>query len=250
MTDLNKYIQILEESDKGFTNVFCKQIKTKSFIRYFDDSLINMYDHNYFKVEDINEDILKDIYKIKQERKENFIKISSSNRLKDKLDPSFEEEIDLSMVSTREIKPKNALEGLSFSFIDNNEEYLEELIDIEIEGYAESYGEEFCRRRWIRYFKEVKEDKGLNIVLALYKDKVVGYAYIYSNNEVVQLDGLEVKKEYRHKGIATSLFSFVSSYFSKPIYLHADNEDTPKEMYLKLGFISIRKEYSYLLLDK
>ena len=54
MTDLNKYIQILEESDKGFTNIFCKQIQTKSFIRYFDDSLIDMYDHNYFEVEDIN----------------------------------------------------------------------------------------------------------------------------------------------------------------------------------------------------
>lgn len=77
---------------------------------------------------------------------------------------------------------------------------------------------------------------------------MVGDHYSYYYNVVV-IDGLLVKKEFRHKGIATSKLGYVALYYKCPIYLHADNDEAPKKIYEKLGFVTIEKYYEYLLLD-
>lgn len=70
---------------------------------------------------------------------------------------------------------------------------------------------------------------------------MIGHLYFYYDYNVVAINGLLVKEEFHHKGVETSLLEYVALYYKCPIYLHADNDETPKEMYEKLRFVTIEK---------
>lgn len=70
----------------------------------------------------------------------------------------------------------------------------------------------------------------------------------YINNEYVVIDEVLVDSDYRNKYICTSMFKYiVNQNKDKKIILHADEDDTPKDLYSKLGFKVVDKIYSYLL---
>lgn len=59
-------------------------------------------------------------------------------------------------------------------------------------------------------------------------------------------------EEFRHRYIATTLIRHVAETAQKRgevLYLHADPDDTPKDMYAKMGFQVTDKAYEYLCTD-
>ena len=231
---------------------FCTLLdENKYALRYSDDLLKDMYDHNFTSVVGrVDEALLYKINEYKNSRNESHTKITSLSKEEFLLEKGFEEGLLLTMVKEDFASwPKEIDSNLIFKNQKEND-IENDVLKLELFEYGNVYGEDFTSRKISRYMTKAKEkDNGLNYFAAYINGELVGYLYSYYNHNVVAIDGLLVKKEFRHKGIATSLLEYVALYYKCPIYLHADNDETPKEMYEKLGFVTIEKTYEYLLLD-
>lgn len=66
------------------------------------------------------------------------------------------------------------------------------------------------------------------------------------------MDSLLIDEDFRHQYIATTLVKHIAEKAQERgavLYLHADPEDTPKDMYAKMGFQAVDKLYEYLCTD-
>ena len=121
---------------------------------------------------------------------------------------------------------------------------VEELEELEVKHFGSLYGEDFTRRNIRRQYEK------LTYHGAYLDGKLVGSCYSFSRDGVTCIDGLIVDEEYRKRYIATSLIAYVrDSYPDTYIFLHADEDDTPKEMYAKMGFETVDRLYEYLCSD-
>ena len=82
--------------------------------------------------------------------------------------------------------------------------------------------------------------------------KLVGDCYFFASDGYVCMDGLLVDEDFRHQYIAMTLMKHIAEKAQERgeiLYLHADSEDTPKELYAKMGFQAVDKLYEYLCTD-
>ena len=83
-------------------------------------------------------------------------------------------------------------------------------------------------------------------------EPLVGDCYIFASDGYVCMDGLLVDEDFRHQYIAMTLMKHIAEKAQERgeiLYLHADSEDTPKELYAKMGFQAVDKLYEYLCTD-
>ena len=121
---------------------------------------------------------------------------------------------------------------------------VEELEELEVKHFGALYGEVFTRKNIRRLFEK------LTYHGAYLDGKLIGACYCYSGDGLTCIDGLIVDNAYRRRYVATSLISHVKNMCANTVlFLHADEDDTPKEMYEKLGFETVDKRYEYLCTD-
>lgn len=73
----------------------------------------------------------------------------------------------------------------------------------------------------------------------------VGSFQLISSENYLEMDNVLTDSNYRHQGIATMLMAYVmekATRQNKSVVLIADAEDTPKEMYKKVGFQMIASQ--------
>ena len=80
--------------------------------------------------------------------------------------------------------------------------------------------------------------------------KIAGACYAFDSHGYVCIDGLAVKEAFRKQYVATTLLAHMADTFGERLYLHADAMDTPKEMYLKMGFRPIDTNFEYNYKDE
>ena len=93
----------------------------------------------------------------------------------------------------------------------------------ELKYYGPLYGDDFT----VRNNRNLREK--LTYLGAYLGGKLVGDCYIFASDGYVCMDGLLVDEDFRHQ--------------------YADSEDTPKELYAKMGFQAVDKLYEYLCTD-
>ena len=121
---------------------------------------------------------------------------------------------------------------------------IEEMEELEVKHFGPLYGEDFTRRNIRRLYEK------LTFYGAYLDGKLVGDCYCFSEDGLTCIDGLIVDEEYRKRYIATSLIAHIrDSYPDAQLYLHADEDDTPKQMYEKMGFEAVDKLYEYMRLN-
>ncbi len=121
---------------------------------------------------------------------------------------------------------------------------LAELEAIELKHFGPLYGEDFSVRNVRRQYEGFEFHGG-------YLDGgLVASCYSFSMDGMTCIDGLIVDDGHRHRYIATSLIAHIKQLRPDDILvLHADEDDTPREMYLKMGFRTEDKLYEYLRTD-
>ena len=246
------------KSEVSFTKLFSKVYEEQNgpcpFIRFYDDALKDMYDHNFsLIVSKIDDNALNYLMSIKEKRSESFIKISAVEHQEFLVQKGFEEEITLTLAKEDYQNFKvPSIDFVEYKRYTENNDIISDVIKLEKEYYGKEYGEDFCERRWLRYKKRIDEDNkcGLDIWVVYAGTIPIAYSYSFSMHGVVSMDGLLVVKEYRNKYVASNLIKAIAAYYQCPIYLHAEESETPKELYYKLGFEKCSISYDYLLLDK
>lgn len=208
---------------------------SRNFTKWEDNVLPDKYDHNSFSYagQPLEEE-WKEALQYQKDRGDSFIKLVGDEPLNDFF--GLEEGITLIMVLSGSTKDWKIRKDLTFQ-----RPTLEELESIEIKHYGEAYGIDFCKRN-VRRLYDV-----LNYVGAYQNGKLVGAVYYYADDGYACMDGLLVDSDYRQQAIGTSLIAEVVKRVPNHIvYLHADADDTPKEMYEKMGFQEVARQYEYL----
>jgi len=226
------------EVENKIIALYAKEFKfSENLNKHEDDCIKDKYDHNYFEYlnEFSSEELLKAI-NYQKDKGCNYIKFFGRTRLKD--NHNLEEGINLTMqLIGNDTSSWKKNDKLSF-----HKSELNEVIEMELRAYAKVYGEDFARRNVERLYS--KQD----YVGAYIGDKLVGSCLIFVDDEYVNIDEILVDEDYRNQYVCTSLIKHIVDKFNdKKIILHADNDDTPKQLYKKLGFEVIDQEYYYYL---
>lgn len=236
MTNKNQLSQSIEQ--KMIELFAVNKPFTQNLSKWQDDGLKDKYDHNYFEYSaQPSEEEFQKAFAYQKERGDNFIKLEGNFPLKSSF--GIEEGITLTM-ALKEDRPEWKINpDVRFAV-----PTIEELEEIELKHYGEIYGRDFTVRN-IRHNYEK-----LNYIGAYLEERLVGVCYYFVADGAACFDGLLVDTDYRGKYIATTIIEeVVKRTQGNTLFLHADEDDTPKEMYEKMGFEVVDKAYEYCCSD-
>ncbi|MGX8773886.1 MAG: GNAT family N-acetyltransferase [Bacillota bacterium] len=217
----------------------CRQF-SEHLKKWEDDSLPDKYDHNCFEYSgQPSAEEFREAIAYQKNKGAGFIKIEGDEPLSD----CFGLEGGITLTMMLEDHPVNWRTNPGLTFKTPS---VDELETIEVKHYGEIYGEDFTRRNIRRLYDKYS-------YYGAYLDgKLVGSAYSFTDREngLTCIDSLLVDEDYRKQYIATSLIANIKEECSgTKLFLHAEDDDTPKEMYLKMGFDTVDRLYEYISMD-
>ena len=210
--------------------------------KWEDSLLLDKYDHNAFKYsgQPSIEEFRKAV-EYQKMREQDFIKLEGYWPLENSF--GIEEEVTLVMMLKVDADIRLWKTNPDIVLKTPNIEQLEQL---GVKHYGTLYGESFTTRNIKRLYEK------MNYHGTYLGNKLVGYCHTYSTDGYTCIDDLIVDRDYRHQYIATTLIKEIVEAARKngdQIYLHADLDDTPKEMYAKMGFEEVDRIYEYTCTD-
>lgn len=210
-----------------------------------DDQLRDKYDHNSFfysgqpSVEEVRAALA-----YQKKRGDTFLKLEGYEPLGSAF--GMERDGTLTMILPKDtdtsgwkINPEVSIKTIQAQDFDQLEQH-------ELKYYGPLYGEDFM----VRNNRRMREK--LPYIGAYLDGKLVGSCYVYVAGGYVCMDSLLVDEKLRHQYVATTLLKQIAEKAREGgdiLYLHADPDDTPKEMYARMGFQVVDQVYEYLCTD-
>ena len=246
-------ISRIRKAERSFKMLFSQKCAFSEHLeKWQDDDLYDMYDHNQFVplLDDPTDKELEQAIAYQRQLGRGFLKLDT----REKLDESLTERFSLEECCTETMLLRNKQKNIEAwkcnpDVIIHDSAYsdvLADLLQIDIETFASDYGEDFIRRRDARYVKKAMETQGFHYYVAYLDRKPAGSCYACAIDGYVVMDALVVRKAFRKRYVATTLMKHIASQFKEEMFLHADADDTPKEMYRKMGFETVDELYEYL----
>ena len=246
-------ISRIRKAEQSFKQLFSqKRAFSEHLEKWQDDDLYDMYDHNQFAplVDDPTDKELEQAIAYQRQLGRGFLKLDTREKLDEALIKCF----SLEECCTETMLLRNKKENMArwksnpdvIIYDSVSGDVLADLLKIDIETFASDYGEDFIRRRDARYVKKAMETQGFHYYVAYLYGKPAGACYAYAIDGYVVMDALVVREAFRKRYVATTLMKHIASQFKEEMFLHADADDTPKEMYRKMGFETVDELYEYL----
>ena len=246
-------ISHVRKAEQSFKQLFSqKRAFSEHLEKWQDDDLYDMYDHNQFVplLDDPTGKELEQAIAYQRQLGRGFLKIDT----REKLDEVLIKRFSLEECCTETMLLRNKKENMArwksnpdvIIYDSASGDVLADLLKIDIETFASDYGEDFIRRRDARYVKKAMEIPGFHYYVAYLDGKPAGVCYAYAIDGYVVMDALVVREAFRKRYVATTLMKHIASQFKEEMFLHADADDTPKEMYRKMGFETVDELYEYL----
>lgn len=246
-------ISRIRKAERSFKMLFSQKCAFSEHLeKWQDDDLYDMYDHNQFVplLDDPTDKELEQAIAYQRQLGRGFLKLDT----REKLDEALTERFSLEECCTETMLLRNKQKNieawkcnLDVIIHDSaSSDVLADLLQIDIETFASDYGEDFIRRRDVRYVKKAMETPGFHYYVAYLDGKVAGSCYACAIDGYVVMDALVVREAFRKRYVATTLMKHIASQFKEEMFLHADADDTPKEMYRKMGFETVDELYEYL----
>ena len=246
-------ISRIRKAERSFKMLFSQKCAFSEHLeKWQDDDLYDMYDHNQFVplLDDPTDKELEQAIAYQHQLGRGFLKIDT----REKLDEALTERFSLEKCCTETMLLQNKQENIEawkcnpdvIIHDSTSSDVLADLLQIDIETFASDYGEDFIRRRDARYVKKAMETPGFHYYVAYLDGKVAGSCYACAIDGYVVMDALVVREAFRKRYVATTLMKHIASQFKEEMFLHADADDTPKEMYRKMGFETVDELYEYL----
>ena len=246
-------ISRIRKAERSFKMLFSQKCAFSEHLeKWQDDDLYDMYDHNQFVplLDDPTDKELEQAIAYQHQLGRGFLKIDT----REKLDEALTERFSLEKCCTETMLLRNKQKNIEawkcnpdvIIHDSASSDVLADLLQIDIETFASDYGEDFIRRRDARYVKKAMETPGFHYYVAYLDRKVAGSCYACAIDGYVVMDALVVREAFRKRYVATTLMKHIASQFKEEMFLHADADDTPKEMYRKMGFETVDELYEYL----
>ena len=246
-------ISRIRKAERSFKMLFSQKCAFSEHLeKWQDDDLYDMYDHNQFVplLDDPTDKELEQAIAYQHQLGRGFLKLDT----REKLDESLTERFSLEECCTETMLLRNKQKNIEawkcnpdvIIHDSASSDVLADLLQIDIETFASDYGEDFIRRRDARYVKKAMETQGFHYYVAYLDRKPAGSCYACAIDGYVVMDALVVREAFRKRYVATTLMKHIASQFKEEMFLHADADDTPKEMYRKMGFETVDELYEYL----
>ena len=254
MNELLDHIMVCEEA---YIRCFCEVKDEGQFIRYEDPQILDMYDHQFIKLKEmVSDEALQEIVnketkmRIEQHQPACEIKLVDAPQV---IPVSYSqvaaevEHLGIYVCNLEKVESWSVLSGCELKQIKTNED-IEDLAKLDIISDGESCGEDFCKRRASRRGKVYTADEGCDSHLLYYKEEIVARCDLFVEGETAKIEDFVVRPDAQRKGIGTTFLKVLVQKAigrgAKIVYLVADEDDTPKEMYLKLGFNKVKDLYT------
>ncbi|MBP3889011.1 MAG: GNAT family N-acetyltransferase [Cellulosilyticum sp.] len=256
---MQELLQAILECEEAYLNCFCEKVKEENYIRYTDALLPDMYAYNFIEVGDkVTKETLKELIQAETQRsidnKARFCKIKV---------PKYPQE---PVVSCNGKSPEQETLGTYLCNLDlvknwrqvtacevkriANGRQIEELIALDLIQDEATCGASFCKRRAIRKGQVYISDTGCDSYICYYDGKPVGSCDLFINRTIAKIEDFSVSPEYQRKGIGTTILKALveraQEQGAKNVYLNTEEDDTAKEMYMKLGFTKVAEFYSLI----
>ena len=246
-------ISRIRKAERSFKMLFSQKcVFSEHLEKWQDDDLYDMYDHNQFVplLDDPTDKELEQAIAYQHQLGRSFLKLDA----REKLDEALTERFSLEECCTETMLLQNKQKNIEawkcnpdvIIHDSASSDVLADLLQIDIETFASDYGEDFIRRRDARYVKKAMETQGFHYYVAYLDGKVAGSCYACAIDGYVVMDALVVREAFRKRYVATTLMKHIASQFKEEMFLHADADDTPKEIYRKMGFETVDELYEYL----
>ncbi|MBO4331187.1 MAG: GNAT family N-acetyltransferase [Oscillospiraceae bacterium] len=227
------------KNEERLISLFSERRPFSEHLAKWEDKLLpDKYDQNFFEYS--GQPTKEEFAKAVQYQKElgaGFIKLEGNAPLAD----SFGIEAGVTLTMTLKSDGAGWKTNPSLSF---RTPPIKELEKLDVSYSGPLYGEDFSRRNIRRLYEK------LTFHGAYLDEYLVGACYSFSSDGLTCIDGLIVDEAHRKKYIATSLIAHIKRSFPGTVlFLHADEDDTPKEMYKKMGFEITDRLYEYLCTD-
>lgn len=246
-------ISRIRKAERSFKMLFSqKRAFSEHMEKWQDDDLYDMYDHNQFVplLDDPTDKELEQAIAYQRQLGRGFLKLDTREKLDEALTERFfwEKCCTETMILRNKQKNIEAWKCNPDVIIHDSasSDVLADLLKIDIETFASDYGEDFIRRRDACYVKKAMETPGFHYYVAYLDRKPAGSCYACAIDGYVVMDALVVREAFRKRYVATTLMKHIASQFKEEMFLHADADDTPKEMYGKMGFETVDELYEYL----
>ena len=246
-------ISRIRKAERSFKMLFSQKCAFSEHLeKWQDDDLYDMYDHNQFVplLDDPTDKELEQAIAYQRQLGRGFLKLDTREKLDEALIKCFSLEECCTETMLLRNKKENMARWKSNPDViihdSASSDVLADLLQIDIETFASDYGEDFIRRRDARYVKKAMETQGFHYYVAYLDGKVAGSCYACAIDGYVVMDALVVREAFRKRYVATTLMKHIASQFKEEMFLHADADDTPKEMYRKMGFETVDELYEYL----
>jgi len=254
----NQVLEKVIQCEEAYKRCFCEVIDTANATYYMDSLLSDMYDYNFTLLKKEQSISLLQAFVSSETRKciergKKFYKLTLPNLPKEDIKSCKGKEAEVEILGTylcdlNKVARWRENTELTIKQITSSKQ-IEELIELDLIHDKETCGEDFCKRRARRRGKVyLSNDKPCNSYIGYYEGKAVANCDLCIDGEVAKIEDFAVIPIYQRKGIGTTLLrnliEIAQKQGAKIIYLNADEEDTPKEMYTKLGFTKIGEQYS------
>ena len=245
-------LESLHQCMNGFTACFSEVFEDDTLIRFRDKNIEDMYDHNYTVIKRGQTDaklhsiIREEIKQCVSEGKE-YCQLRVDNS------------IDAQSLVVFGLTPEITRYGLYYmddlrSFHGHGNTNCEihrvdsdtrarDRGNIELTGYQNSFGKDFCIRKAERNAIIYLAQGGVDSYICYVDAQPVGKADLFVCGTTAMIEDFDVKPEVQRKGYGTALLRYMAELAfmggAKTVLLVTDMDDTAKDMYTKLGFIYV-----------
>ena len=226
-----------KEVEEAYILTFCKREVHEDYIYYHDDELKTKYYHNYYVCKN-DDNVMGKLY-----HRKSFVQFDLEHPYTGKLKFSDYE---------YEIEYHSSIYGLHV--LRNNTYRVEKLKESDSSWAYEyfykdtlKYGEEYSKENTKRILDVCLKEKRIDYYFVYDINKPVGFIEVFQYKDAAKLENFSVLEEYQKKGYGSCLFNHVLNELKrmgiKDIYLTADDHDTPKVMYERMGFTMVGRSY-------
>lgn len=122
------------------------------------------------------------------------------------------------------------------------------MVELDLAQDGDTFEKDFCQRRARRMGQASLSEIPVDTYICYYDKIPVGSCELFLNDGIAKIEDFTVSPEYQRRGIGTTILKYVIdialSNKAELIYLSADEADTAKEMYKKLGFEKVSESYA------
>jgi len=245
-------IDKIKNCEKKYVEYFSKTDEQEDFIRFRDESLPDMYHHNYTWIKNAKDDLAliqlieSEIEYSKNENKDFCLikcHIPISELVITSLSPNCEvSRIGHYLFDEREFSNINPVKDCHVLKVDN-QKMVDDILFLDLESDEEVLGKDFCTRRVYRRKDVYLSNEGVGSYICYDNNEIIGRCDMLIYEDTAKIEDFYVSPQKQRKGYGTAilkkLIEIAKNKNVSIIYLVTDEDDTAKEMYTKIGFSKI-----------